>query len=343
MSKLIGKIGKKIYLSDNNYGVYLFKVKENDISDGYNNKTITITGYFYDLSEDLECSLIGTMTKHNKYGEQFNVESYQKIIPEDKNSIVKFFTSELFKGIGESKALKIYEELGDKAIDKIREDRSVLDKVKSLTIKNKETIVNKLNELNESSDTILSLTDIGFNVKDASIIYKHFKERTIEVVNNNIYELFYEIDKMTFNKVDGIARKNNINKDDERRVKAGIVYSMILLSSEKGDTYSSYEEIYKTLKIVINYQIEFDYFDDILNSLLKNEKIYELENKNYQLKIFNKADKTIVKRITYLNNKEDVIYKSNLDKKISDYERKADLFYDEKQKLAIKNAFLKNI
>ena len=68
MSKVIGKVSKKIYLSDNNYGVYLFRVKENDIDDNYNNKTITITGYFYDFHEDLEFSLIGEFTKHNKYG-----------------------------------------------------------------------------------------------------------------------------------------------------------------------------------------------------------------------------------------------------------------------------------
>ena len=343
MSKIVGKVGKKIYLSDNNYGVYLFKVKENDISDVYNNKTITITGYFYDLTEDVECEMLGTISRHNKYGEQFNVESYQKIIPEDKNSIVKFFTSDLFKGIGENKALKIYEELGDKAIDLIREDASVLDKIKSLTIKNKEVIISKLKELNESSDTILSLTDIGFNVKDATLIYKHFKERTIEVVNNDIYNIFYEIDKLPFNKIDAIARKNNIEKDDEKRVKAGIIYSMMLLATEKGDTYSSYDEIIKMLKIVINYQVEIDYFDKMLDILLDEEKIFKYGNSSYQLKMYDKADKTIVKRLTYLNNKEDVIYKTNLDKKINDYEKRSNLFYDEKQKLAIKNAFLKNI
>ena len=189
MSKLIGKVGKKIYLSDNNYGVYLFKVKDNDIDPKYNNKTMTITGIFYDFVEDLDFSLTGTMTKHNKYGEQFNVESYQKIIPEDKNSIVKFFTSDLFKGIGEAKALKIYEVLGDKAIDKIKEDASCLDGVVGLTSKNKSLISSKLQELNDSSDTILRLTDLGFTVRDATIIYKHYKEKTIDIVNLDIYNI----------------------------------------------------------------------------------------------------------------------------------------------------------
>ena len=344
MSSIVGKVSKKIYLSDNNYGVYLFKVKENDIDDIYNNKTITITGYFYDLSEDLDYSLTGDITKHNKYGEQFSVLSYQKIIPEDKNSIVKFFTSDLFKGIGESKALKIYEELGDKAIDLIKEDNSVLDRISSLTKKNKEIIINKLNELNDSSDTIIRLTELGFSVHDATIIYKYYKEKTIDTINMDIYNIFYDLEKISFNKVDSIARKNNIKKDDEKRIRAGIIYSCLLLTNNSGDTYSSYDEIYNMLKIVINYQIEYDYFDEVLDYLCKNLKIIKLDNNNYQLDIYDKADNTIVKRLTYLNNKEDLIYKkNNLDKKINSFEIKNNIIYDEKQRLAIRNAFLKNI
>ena len=344
MSRVVGKITKTIYKSDNNYYVNLFKVKENDIDNYYNNRTITITGYFYDLEEDIELALIGEMGKHNKYGEQFQVESYQKIIPEDKNSIVNFFTSDLFKGIGENKALKIYEKLGDLAISKIKEDPTVLNDIKSLTEKNRETIVNKLKELDDSSDTIISLTELGFNVKEGTYIYKHYKEKTIEVVNNDIYTLYYDLDKISFNKVDLIARKNKIEKDDKRRVKAGIIYSMMLLSNEKGDTYSLYSDIYSMLKIVINYQVDYQFFDSILNELILDLKIVKVDDNSYQLMIYDKADNTIVKRLTYLNNKEDLVYKNNLlNKKIEEFENHYKITYDDMQRTAIKNAFLKNI
>ena len=343
MSRIIGKVTKKIYESDNNYMVLLCKIKESDL-DIEINKTITITGYFYDLESDLEYSFIGEMKKHNKYGTQFQVESYQKIIPEDKNSIVKFFTSDLFKGIGEGKALKIYEILGDNAINLIKEDPNVLLKIKNLTDKNRKTIISKLKELDSSSDTIISLNEIGFSVKEATYIYKKYKEKTIEVVNNNIYDLYFDLEKITFSMVDKIAKKNNIEKDDERRVKAGIIYAMELKSLENGDTYSTYDEIYDMLKIVINYQIEYDYFDNMLLELENDLKIIKLDNNNYQLFIYNKAEKTIVKRLTYLNNKEDYVFKPDyLEKKIKDFEKNNNITYDEKQRLAILNAFLKNI
>ena len=56
MSKLIGNITKAIFKSENNYSVLLFKVRENDIDEKYNGKTVTITGYFYDIEENFDLS-----------------------------------------------------------------------------------------------------------------------------------------------------------------------------------------------------------------------------------------------------------------------------------------------
>ena len=193
MNKFQGSINKIIFKSDNNYMVLLFKVSKNDLDNKYNSKIITITGYFYDISEELNLEVVGEMQKHAKYGEQLNVSSYQKIIPEDKNSIIKFFSSDLFKGIGEAKALKIYEKLGDYAVKIIKENPSVLKEIDSLSLKNIETIKNKLTELSGSSDIILKLTDLGFSVKDSGLIYKNYKEETLNIIDSDLYNLFYSI------------------------------------------------------------------------------------------------------------------------------------------------------
>ena len=341
MSRLVGHITRTIFKSENDYCVLIFRVKENDIDENYNNKSITITGYFYDIDDLDEISIIGEFQKHQRYGEQFNVSSYQKIIPEDKNSIVAFLSGGTFKGIGEAKALKIYEKLGDDAINKIKQDRRVLDDIKSLTEKNKEAIVNKLLELDQSTDTLISLADLGFSSSDSVMIYKNYKEKTIDVVNQDVYSLFYDIEKISFQKIDKIALKNNFKKSDERRIKAGIVYAMQTLGAERGDTYFYKEEIFQTLKIVINYEPDYEEFENYLEELVNNLQIVNLDNK-YQLINYYEADNNIVKRLTYLNNKEDIYCKKDLDKKIREFEEENGITYDDIQKDAIKKAFLKN-
>ena len=67
----------------------------------YLDKTITFTGYFHELNEMDTYKLYGEIKKHNKYGEQFNVTSYERITPKGKNAILEFLTSGIFKGIGD--------------------------------------------------------------------------------------------------------------------------------------------------------------------------------------------------------------------------------------------------
>ena len=343
MSSFQGVITKTIFKSDNNYMVLLFKVLKNDLDDSYNNKTITITGYFYDTLENTNLEVIGELTKHLKYGMQLNVSSYKVIVAEDKNSIIKFFTSDLFKGIGEAKALKIYEALGDDAISKIKSDSGVLDSIESLSKKNKETIKNKIEEMDNSSEIILKITDLGFSIKESTLIYKYYKEETLSILENNLYDIYYNLEKISFQKVDLIARKNNYLKDDIRRIEAGIIETMNVLSFETGNTIQTKSEIFNLLKVIINYLIPEDLFLDCLNSLIKKLKIMDLGLDNYELLIYYEADNNIVKRLTYLKNKPDTLIKeTKLDKMINNLENVYNIKYDDKQKEAIKLAFLKN-
>ena len=342
MNKFKGSISKIIFQSDNNYFVMIFKVRENDLDKKYNNHSITVTGYLYDIEEGMDLELVGIIKEHNKYGEQLNISSYNRVVPEDKNSIIQFLSSNLFKGIGESKATKIYETLGDNTINLIKENPSILDDFTFLTDKNKLVIKTKLDELKNGSDTILKLTELGFNLEDATLIYKYYKEETLDKINNNIYNLFYDLD-LSFNKIDKVFKKNNKKLDDKNRVKAGIIYTMMVLAFEKGDTYSYLEEIESNLKIIINYEIEHDYFENLIEELIKELKIINIDN-NYQLIDYYEADNNIVKRLTYLNNKSDLVYKQNkLEKTLKKYETLYKIEYDLKQKEAITNSFLKNL
>ena len=87
------------------------EVKDSDY-DSLKDKTITFTGYFSEINIDDILLLNGEFTKHNKYGDQFLASSYEVVLPEEKDGIVTFLSSDMFKGIGETKAKKIYDTLG---------------------------------------------------------------------------------------------------------------------------------------------------------------------------------------------------------------------------------------
>ena len=105
---------KQIYKTEQGYLVGLFKVKEtnNEELKYYINKTITFTGYFASITEDDSYILKGEIVDHPKYGLQYNVNEYERVLPEDKDGIIEFLSSDLFKGVGESLAKNIVDTLG---------------------------------------------------------------------------------------------------------------------------------------------------------------------------------------------------------------------------------------
>ena len=111
-SYIQGKYTKCIFKNNTGYNIGVFRVSDsNDPSlADYIGRSITFTGYFHDLNEIDTYLFYGKLVTHEKYGEQFQVESYERCMPEEKDSIVEFLTSGLFKGIGEAKAKKLIAE-----------------------------------------------------------------------------------------------------------------------------------------------------------------------------------------------------------------------------------------
>ena len=209
----------------------LFKVKETseNIPKAYINTTITFTGYFHELNDIDTYIFYGKFIEHEKYGKQFQVESYDRCKPEEKDSIVEFLTSGLFKGIGEAKATKIVNILGKNTLNTILENPNNLLLIPSITEKNVQELHTKLKEYERSYDTIIKLTNLGFTSKESMIIYNYYHEKTLEVIANNIYQIEKDIDLIKFKRIDQIALKNNTPLDDAKRIESAIIYIICLL------------------------------------------------------------------------------------------------------------------
>ena len=152
-----GIFKKEIFKSDNNYVIGLFRVKDtnDDNMTEYVNKTITITGYFHELSIDENYVLNGNLVDNPRYGLQYNVSDYKRITPEDKDGIVSFLSSGLFPGIGEKSAYEIVSFLGNDALSIIEEDYTSLLLVPKMNEKKAKKIHDILVKYNESYNIII--------------------------------------------------------------------------------------------------------------------------------------------------------------------------------------------
>ncbi len=338
-----GQYRKSIFTSDNGYIIGIFKVGETNIDNlsNYVGRTITFTGYFHELNEIDNYIFYGDLITHPKYGDQFQVNRYEITKPVEKDAIVEFLSSGLFKGIGDKKAEKIVNALGKDTLKIIINNPEQLSLVPTVTKKNIDILHNGLVEYESSYETILYLNKIGFNTKDSMIIYKKYGKNAIAKIEENIYSLIDDITSMSFRKVDLIARRLNIESDSDIRIDASIIYIMRELANSFGHSYFKYENILVYLPRILGVRIGEKKFNERLKSLEKDLKIV-LYDDNYYLRDMFEAEKLITSRLNILNHEPDKNLK-DIDKKIKDLEEYFDIEYNKEQKMAIKDSYLKSL
>jgi len=293
---IVGTLYKEIYRNEiNGYTVALFKIKDKNID--FDNDIINITGIFPKLNEKKEYTLYGNMVTHPKYGPQFAVDSFEIKMPTKEEELVTFLSSDLFP-IGEKTAEKIVAMYHEDTINKILENKDCLEMIPRLSVKKIDKIYNVLKDYQNTSNIVLELTKLGFEMKESLSFLNKYDNKILDTVNTNVYELI-DTDEMPFKKIDEIALGMGIEEDDERRVKALIIHIMKELCFSHGDTYLSLEDIAFELSSIVT--ITPEKLDYLLVKLIKDKKII-IEDKRYYLKKFYEAEKYITERLCFLND-----------------------------------------
>ncbi len=335
MSYIKGTISKIIYRNNSNgYTVGLIKIKESDEEVG---KIETFTGVLPEFNEKTIYQLNGTFTTHNKYGYQFQVDSFEIVLPEKKDELVDFLSSDLFP-IGEKTAKKIVGSFGEDTIDVILNNKEKLLEIPRLGIERINKINNILKEYQSTSNIVLELNRMGFNTKDSLMLLNKYKDKVIRIIDNNIYDLIDNIN-LNFKEIDTIAINNKYDLYDERRIEALIIYLLNEITFDQGDTYSFFQEIYSS---IIKYLPDLK-SEDLEYYLLKlsKQKRVVIKKEKYYLKELYDAEEYIADRIYRLNNMERRKL-PKLKEKIKELEQKIGITYDESQKNAIINSLNNN-
>ena len=337
-----GKFSKSIFENGSGYYIGLFKVFDTDdqsLSD-YIGKSITFTGYFHELNQNDTYLFYGKKVVHMKYGEQFQVESYERCRPEEKDSIVEFLTSDLFKGIGEKKAKAIVDVLGKDTLKIILTNPNNLILIPGITKKNIDVLHTQLKEYESSYETIIYLNDMGFSSKDAMIIYNYYKKKTKEIIEENIYQIVDDILDINFKKVDAIALRKGVDSLSTIRIRAALLYIMQEVSNTYGHAYYYKEELLQFLYRVLGSSILESTLDEELIQLECDSKIVIKDGRLY-LKDMYDDECLIVKRFRLLNNNKEKSAKDVFEK-IEDLENFFEIKYNSNQKDAIYKSYVRD-
>jgi len=126
MQEIEGQIIEIIFQNDENgYTVCEFNTEQ--FGD------ITLVGYLPFITKGDSLKVIGKTVVHKEYGEQFKIESFEKIMPKTINALINYLGSGMIKGVGPATAKRIVKKFGEETIMVMRTEPQRLATVKGIT------------------------------------------------------------------------------------------------------------------------------------------------------------------------------------------------------------------
>ena len=337
-----GTIERIIFENPSNFfRILLLDIEDTDAEDF----EIIVTGSMADVMEGEDYTFWGSLVQHPKYGQQLKISRYERAKPSSKG-LVKYFSSDHFKGIGAKTAQKIvqlYGEDTEDTIDKILAEPEKLTQINGLAAKNREAFVAKL-RLNYGTEMVLAkLAAYGIPNKLAFQIQDTYKEETLDIVEKYPYQLVEDIQGIGFKIADHLAEELGIQSDAPERFRAGLVHTLLTQSMERGDTYVEARDLLEhTIELLeSSRQVELDpsLVADELAHLIEEDKVQNVETKIFENSLFF-AEEGIKSNLVRLLEKgeQDCFDTDNITAAIQQVEESSGIFYDSIQKEAIRQA-----
>ncbi|MFC4558909.1 ATP-dependent RecD-like DNA helicase [Virgibacillus kekensis] len=317
------------------------KIKVHDTNEDFKEKEAVIKGYFSNLQESTVYRFFGEFERHSKFGLQYKVNTYQTYVPETKEGLIAYLSSDLFYGVGKKTATRIIEKLGESAISKIINNPKVLEDIPGLKKDKAEQFAETLKEHQGFEHIVVFLSNYGIGLRMAQKIYAEYKDEAISVLENDPYQYVFDIEGFGFQTADQIARQNGLSMTHPNRIGAGCIY-ILQKNIQNGHVYLPMSECISQV-IDLLYNLELSIADETIAQRLEElnkEKMVIMKEGNIYLPSLYYAEDGLASNIRRILDKP-VSYDTtmaDLLKIIGDIEESEVLSYGKEQFDAINNA-----
>ena len=293
----------------------------------------TIVGTFHEVTVGAVLTVEGDWRVDKRYGRQFAAESWTEEMPADIIGIEKYLGSGLVKGIGPKFAKLIVSHFGLETFEVIDTDIDRLLDVPGIGKGRVAKIKESWEKQKDVKDIMVFLQGHGVSSTYAAKIYKQYGKDSIEKVQDNPYCLADDIWGIGFKTADGIAEKLGYEKNDLKRCRSGILYTLSKLS-EDGHVYSEREQLIKSAKELL--QADEEHIVQALDQMIEAEDLI-LDDEAIFLPPFYYAEVGVANKIKrLLEDSSSTLFDGTLN--IEEIVKQTSILYDDIQIAAIGQA-----
>jgi len=333
---LVGTLEKIVYSNpENGFLIGTFLTENSAIP-------ITVKGIVFNTRERETLRLKGYWENHKVYGRQFSIREFMPVEPTSVEGMVRYLSSEVFKGIGEKTAQHIVNKFGKDTFKIIDSSPELLSKVKGVRKKQQKSLLAAWDEQRGLRDVMTFLRGVGISHSYAQRIFAKNGLNSIPLIKANPYQLT-DIPGIGFLTADGIASNLGFNKNSPHRAAAGLLY-MLEQQALNGHTWFPYQTLLEKTAQELDIQVEMlkssiqQLLDD---SLLHSEEIQNInfeEEKLISRPRYYKAEKRVAENIYRILNSEAYTIFEGESSLIDEQERKVGLQLDPAQRDAVEAA-----
>ena len=288
------------------------------------------------ISKGDSLKIYGKFVEHKDYGEQFKIETFEKLVPKTLGALEKYLASGNIKGVGPATAKKIINLFGDDTIHVLKFEPEKLAKIKGISKEKAKEISESFVENWEVWQIVGFLEKFGIGAESAKKVYNLLGINAIQEIEADPYILIDISRGVDFNQIDQMAIKLGIDRESQKRITSGIKYALIKITYN-GHCCTLKENLIEYVKQLLGVSTEV--IEEGLLTLKVNDDIV-VENRDGEqwvyLYSFYRTEKNIAERIIKLEQAKNTKKFNNIEKELKLVEEKTDMLLSEKQKEAIK-------
>ena len=330
VEKLEGSVEQIVFCNEDNGYTVCDLALEDDI--------VTVCGIMPMLCEGDRLCVYGRWVHSAKYGRQFSVEQYERVMPADTASILRYLSSRAIKGIGPKTAVKIVEEFGEDTFDVIENHPEWLANIKGVSTKVALAASESFKEQAGIRSAMMFFREY-FGAATTVRIYKKWGSASVDVAKKNPYRLCNEIEGIGFERADALANSLGIQKDSFDRIMSGLSYLLIKNSLQNGHVCLPREKLCEAGAALLEVSVEDA--DKAISELIRSGRFKYVMHGEVQMVYLSESydeEKYIAEKLVLLDKMCVTVDVQDIDRFIEREEAKAGIEYASLQKKAISDA-----
>jgi exodeoxyribonuclease V alpha subunit len=295
------------------------------------------------LKEGQNVKLTGYWTMHKQFGNQFNIQDYEELLPTSLDGIEKYLSAGIIHGIGPVTAKKIIEKFGEDTLDIMENHIEKLMEIEGIGEKKFQIIYESYVEQQGLKDIILYFNKHGVTNNQCIKIYKKFGPNAKQIVSNNPYILCDEISGIGFKTADRIAMSIGVKSDSDFRIQSGIKYVMNQFCAS-GNTFMPKDNIIEECErnlLISRDLIEKNIYDMSAKQIIVVENVNNIEA-GFLLQYYY-CELGVTSKIITLGLQQIQTINSDVDFEIDVFQKEQKIKFAESQREAILGAFRNGI